>query len=458
MTSQRTGDRARSRLAALNPLFSGCYIPAGFLKMTKSLMMPRTRNSHTMRTTSKKYKEAEAILPDDLKPIFNRFVEEYEFLTKTHFGRGYVAYMVLADLVLAGWRPSAERLPESRLSSAFPNTLDQVVADDVRSLVENKIREGDRLEYKESLPKPNDDERIKFLCTVASLANTLGGDIVIGVGELRDGTRKTGELFIKGLKEADFDFDRERNRLTEMVLKGIDPRIGRIEFKLVDGLPEGPVIVVRVPRSINNPHLVTFNEFNRFFARHSGGRYAMNVREIRQAFLASELMPERIRSFRDQRVTSIINGDLPVPLTAQAKIVMHVIPFSAVDERNRFDISAAFELRNEMRTIGDTIKSSRHNLDGLVVFGGQSGTNPAYESYIQVFRSGMLEVVNSSILEGNASNLIPSGVLRAGDSSLVRLDIAAASETRRGTTLGTDARTDRRQRNDDGPRPSLDGA
>ena len=68
-----------------------------------------------MPVTSDKYKEAEAILPDDLKPVFKRFVEEYEYLTMRHFGRGYVAYSVLADLVPAGWRPSAERMPGSRL-------------------------------------------------------------------------------------------------------------------------------------------------------------------------------------------------------------------------------------------------------------------------------------------------------------------------------------------------------
>ena len=68
-----------------------------------------------MPVTSDKYKEAEAILPDNLKPVFKQFVEEYEYLTMTHFGRGYVAYRVLADLVLAGWRPSAERMPGSRL-------------------------------------------------------------------------------------------------------------------------------------------------------------------------------------------------------------------------------------------------------------------------------------------------------------------------------------------------------
>jgi len=68
-----------------------------------------------MPATSENYKEAEAILPDDLKLVFELFVEEYEYLTMTHFGRGYVAHRVLADLVLAGWRPSAERMPGSRL-------------------------------------------------------------------------------------------------------------------------------------------------------------------------------------------------------------------------------------------------------------------------------------------------------------------------------------------------------
>jgi len=62
-----------------------------------------------------KCKEAEAMLPEELKGIFRRLVEEYEFLTHVHFGRGYVAYKVLADLVLAGWRPSGPSHPDSRI-------------------------------------------------------------------------------------------------------------------------------------------------------------------------------------------------------------------------------------------------------------------------------------------------------------------------------------------------------
>jgi len=68
-----------------------------------------------MPATSQKFKEAEETLPEELKPVFRRFVEEYEYLTSVHYGRGYVAYRVLADLVVAGWRPSAERGPGSKL-------------------------------------------------------------------------------------------------------------------------------------------------------------------------------------------------------------------------------------------------------------------------------------------------------------------------------------------------------
>jgi len=68
-----------------------------------------------MPVTSEKHRQAEARLPDDLKPLFQRMVEEYEYLTSLHYGRGYVAYQVLADMILAGWRPSGEPHPDSKL-------------------------------------------------------------------------------------------------------------------------------------------------------------------------------------------------------------------------------------------------------------------------------------------------------------------------------------------------------
>ena len=56
-----------------------------------------------------------ARMPEELRPVYWRMVEEYAFLTQSRYGRGYVAYDILADMVLAGWRPSAEAHPDSKL-------------------------------------------------------------------------------------------------------------------------------------------------------------------------------------------------------------------------------------------------------------------------------------------------------------------------------------------------------
>lgn len=68
-----------------------------------------------MPTSGAKFGEAEKTLPDSLKDVYRQLVKDYEDLTNLHYGRGYVAYKVLADLVLTGWRPTAAPQPaESR--------------------------------------------------------------------------------------------------------------------------------------------------------------------------------------------------------------------------------------------------------------------------------------------------------------------------------------------------------
>ena len=58
-----------------------------------------------MVNQSPKYLEARESLPANLRPIYDRLVEEYAFHTEVSYGRGYVAYKVLAALVREGWRP-----------------------------------------------------------------------------------------------------------------------------------------------------------------------------------------------------------------------------------------------------------------------------------------------------------------------------------------------------------------
>ena len=62
-----------------------------------------------MRSTkSEKCIEARDSLSDDLKPIYDEFVSDYIYAATLRYGRPYVSYIVLADMVKAGWRPTAE--------------------------------------------------------------------------------------------------------------------------------------------------------------------------------------------------------------------------------------------------------------------------------------------------------------------------------------------------------------
>ena len=63
---------------------------------------------------SEKYREALQSLPPDLHLIFRQLVEEYIFHTHVKYGRGYVAYSVLAELVRDGWMPTINPLTDKQ--------------------------------------------------------------------------------------------------------------------------------------------------------------------------------------------------------------------------------------------------------------------------------------------------------------------------------------------------------
>jgi hypothetical protein len=53
---------------------------------------------------SEKYELAKAGLPHELQQVFERFVEDYNFAGVIHHGSPFVSYIILAEMVRAGWR------------------------------------------------------------------------------------------------------------------------------------------------------------------------------------------------------------------------------------------------------------------------------------------------------------------------------------------------------------------
>jgi len=62
---------------------------------------------------SAKHERARNSLPEDLRPVFDDFVAGYWFVATKFHGSPFVSYIVLAEMVRAGWRLVAEPIQES---------------------------------------------------------------------------------------------------------------------------------------------------------------------------------------------------------------------------------------------------------------------------------------------------------------------------------------------------------
>jgi len=58
---------------------------------------------------SDKYVKAREKLPKELRDIYTQMVDEYAYNALLLYGKNWVAYDVIGELVRAGWRPSESK-------------------------------------------------------------------------------------------------------------------------------------------------------------------------------------------------------------------------------------------------------------------------------------------------------------------------------------------------------------
>lgn len=75
----------------------------------------------------------------------------------------------------------------------IPKNLKDINIDDLKSLIENSVKEGKTIDYKLAVNISSDSDRKEFLYDVSSFANASGGDIIFGVKE-NEGTGYPDEL------------------------------------------------------------------------------------------------------------------------------------------------------------------------------------------------------------------------------------------------------------------------
>ena len=269
-------------------------------------------------------------------------------------------------------------------------SLADVTEGTLLALVAASAREDKTLEFKRDAYGGNDDARAEFLADVSALANTAGGDLVIGIEEV-DGAA----TLLVGLAG---DADAEVLRLQQMAMAGIQPRLPALDIRAVPVSSGRHAIVLRVGRSYTPPHRVVFKNRNRFYVRGPAGRYEPNVDGLRVLFNAAPAVAERIREFRADRLGAVLADATPVRLRTDAgSLILHVVPFSSVDGfSSPLDLRGLDDEAGALRFLNTSGLDYRTNLDGFVAF--RRITTEGSGAYCQVFRSGAAEVVITSMV------------------------------------------------------------
>ena len=269
---------------------------------------------------------------------------------------------------------------------------------DILQLIENDIVESKTIEYKRELPNNSDVSKKEFLADVSSFANSEGGDILFGIEAESGIPTKLSNLDIA-------DNDKARLQYESIIRDGIAPRI-KFDIKIID-INNTKVLLIRIYKSWNKPHRVEYKYTHKFYSRHSGGKYLLDIEDLRNAFLSSNQTTEKIRAFINIRNQAILDNEGIQPLEGKGKIAFYIIPIDSLISERRINV---FNLKTDLCPPYPNSNGwkSRINLEGNVSYA--IGNEGRCYSYVQIYRNGIIEAVSSGLLSArqDGKQIIPS--------------------------------------------------
>lgn len=196
-----------------------------------------------------------------------------------------------------------------------------------------------------------------------------------------------------------FVADVEQRRLLQLIDAHIDPRINGIEFKAIQDIENGPILILRVPASWTAPHMITLSDRNVFYGRKFASNTRLDVREIGDMFVRSQSVLEKADSFVDVRLQKILGeGGNPAGINVLSKFnsmfAVHLLPLQSFREPFSLELRELdlnpYNLR--FRSDGDSNRR-RYNFSGFLAWDAY-GLGKLATSYTQVFKNGAIEAVS----------------------------------------------------------------
>lgn len=263
--------------------------------------------------------------------------------------------------------------------------LQDVTIGDLQALIEGRVAERKQLEFKREIPSGGDANR-EFLKDVSSLANTDGGDLIVGIEETNG-----MPVSVAGIPRT--DADRLKQRLSSLLANGLDPRLPAFEMELVNVDAERCVLIVRVGQSWLRPHMVQPKDHGRFYARNPAGKHPMDAMEIRNALLSAAEGLRRLEAWHDERISDIARRRGQPRLVEGAFGHICVIPLASFHAA--VDVPPPKWRRQQDRLIppGGGALTRRIVVDGFVSSAGADGR--ATEEFSRAWRTGQVEAATT---------------------------------------------------------------
>src|SRR6266404_7521331 len=266
--------------------------------------------------------------------------------------------------------------------------FDNMSEADLAELVTTQVPEGLRIEYKRELYGNRDEDKREALKDISAFANAFGGHLVIGIEE-QNGL-PTAVRGILGINP-----DNVLLRLQQLILSGIEPRIQGINIRAIPLANSTFCFVLRIPRSWYPPHRVSALKSNRFWIRNSSGAHEASIEELRPLFTLASTAFDRVRQFRQERLTAIREGRGGRPLQGDGRLLLHIVPLAAVSSSSQVNLAVIPQNTRVFPLMYPSPGLSwRFNFEGFILWSeGEKNLG-----YTQIFREGILEATNAPIV------------------------------------------------------------
>lgn len=263
--------------------------------------------------------------------------------------------------------------------------------EDIKSLKTNGAEEGKSLDFKLELHLDSKNQRKEFAADITSFANTIGGDLIIGVSE-DEGTIND----LHGIEVN--DKDKLLQDIENLLRDVIAPQITGLEMNFYPIESEGKYILhIRIPQSYVGPHIVNGEKF---YGRNNAGKYPLDYVDIKQRFTMSNQVQEHIKQYHLERIMKVKANEGYWELqeafeTRNGTVLINIVPLQSFTES--VFVSTLTPYRFNLKPLfGNDVYHYKVQFEGI------AGTDFSNNSYQHINRQGIIEFADKRILNYNS--------------------------------------------------------